>query len=369
MIIGRRRLAAAMACATLPAGAQGRDGLRAIAARHGITFGAAASTRWLGRDGAYDAALAREAAILVPEGEGKWDSLQPRQGQFTLRELEPILDFAARHAQSVRGHTLGWHTAMPRWVWAALDGAPAARAAALLEAHVAGVLALTRGRIADWDVVNEAIADPDLLPNQDLRDGIWWRSLGEGWIDLAFRTARAADPASRLVINDYGLEADWPRAAEKRARMLRLLRGLLARGVPVQAIGLQAHMPLDQPFAPAPLAHFLREVRSLGLEVLLTELDVIEPAGSPLREEDIPARDAAVAERAHAVVSTALASGCRMVLTWGLADPHSWLNAWAPARRADGAVVRALPLDAAYRRKPFWHALAQAFAGAPLHGR
>lgn len=365
-IMGRRRLIAGLALPALVPPAFGQpleEGLRAIAARRGITFGAAASTRWLGRDPAYDAALAREAATLVPEGEGKWDSLQPRQGQFTLREMEPILAFADRHGQAVRGHTLGWHTAMPRWVWAALDGAPAARAAALLEAHILGVLGMTRGRIRDWDVVNEAIADPDLLPDQDLRDGAWWRAIGPGWIDLAFQTARAADPESRLVINDYGLEADWPRAAEKRARMLRLLRGMRERGVPVQALGIQAHMPLDQPFSPAPFAAFLREVRGLGLEVLLTELDVIEPAGQPLRDADIPARDEAVAARAHAVVSTALAEGCRMVLTWGLADPHSWLNAWAPARRADGAVVRALPLDAQYRRKPFWHALARAFEG------
>jgi endo-1,4-beta-xylanase len=355
----RSFLGAAAALAARPAAAQDAA-LREIAARRGIGFGTAVQSALL-RQPRYAGAVAREAALLVPEGEGKWDSMQPEPGRFTTAELDPILAFAAANGQAVRGHTLVWHTALPRWVWAARHSP--AWAEATIAAHVRGCLALTRGRIADWDVANEVIADPDVLPNQDLRDSIWQRELGERYLDLAFRTARAADPAARLVLNEYGVEASWPRADEKRARMLRLLRGMLGRGVPVQAVGIQAHMPLDQPFAPAPFAAFLRELRGMGLEVLITELDVIEPEAAALRDEDIPTRDAAVAERAYAVVSTALAEGCRTVLTWGLADPHSWLNAWAPARRKDGAEVRALPLDREYRRKPMWHALARAFEG------
>jgi len=356
----RRSLIGSLALTALPAAAQ-EPGLRDIAARRGIAFGCAVNGRLLRADAPYAASVAREAGLLVPEGGGKWNAVQPEPGRFSLDGLQPILDFAAMHGQAVRGHTLVWHTALPRWVWEAR--LTPAGAEALLRNHVAGTLALTRGRIADWDVANEAIADPDVLPDQDLRDSIWQRALGVHYLDIAFRAAREADPALRLVLNEYGVEASWPRADEKRARLLRTLRGMLERGVPVQALGVQAHMPLDQPFAPAPFARFLREIRAMGLDVLLTELDVIEPEKAVLREQDIPARDAAVAERAHAVVATALAEGCRTVLTWGLADPYSWTNAWAPARRPDGAEVRALPLDRDFRRKPMWHALARAFEG------
>jgi endo-1,4-beta-xylanase len=357
-LIDRRTLLGAGILAALPASAQDLPPLREIGRRRGIAFGTAVHASLLGNP-AYSDPIAREAALLVPESEGKPDSLQPEPGRFSLGELQPILDFAQAKGQAVRGHTLVWHTALPAWMWAT----PSAQLEPVLEAHVAGTLALTRDRITDWDVVNEPIADPDVLPDQDLRDSIWQRAMGDRYLDIAFRAARAADPAARLVLNEYGVEASWPRADEKRARLLRTLRGMLSRGVPVQAVGIQAHMPLDQPFAPPPFAAFLRELRGMGLDVLLTELDVIEPEAATLRDEDIPARDAAVAERAYAVVSTALAEGCRTVLTWGLADPWSWLNLWEPARRQDGATVRALPLDGAGARKPMWHALARAFEG------
>lgn len=356
----RRSVLGSLAFAAMPAFAQ-ESGLRDIAARRGVAFGCAVQGNPRLSDPPYAAAVAQEAALLVPEGAGKWNSLQPAPGRFSLDRLQPILDFAAAHGQAVRGHTLVWHTSLPRWVWEA-QMTPAS-AEAMLREHIAGALALTRGRIRDWDVVNEVIADPDVLPDQDLRDSLWQRALGPRFLDIAFRAAQEADPDLRLVINEYGVEASWPRADEKRARLIRTIRGMQDRGVPVHAVGIQAHMPLDQPFEPAPFARFLRDLRGLGLDALLTELDVLEPEAAVLRDEDIPARDATVAERAHAVVSTALQEGCRTVLTWGIADHLSWVNAWAPARRPDGAEVRALPLDRDYRRKPMWHALARAFEG------
>lgn len=343
-------------------GAAGQEsGLRDIAASCGISFGSAVVDTVLNDIPAYAAAIAREAALLVPEAAGKWDALQPEPGRFDFSGLARILDFAATHRQSVRGHTLVWGLFIPSWVEEA--AATPARAQSLIESHIAAVLAFTRGRITEWDVINEPVADPRRLPGGDLRDSIWLRMLGERYLDVAFRAAHAADPTLRLVLNEYGVEASGWRADEKRRRLLRLLRGLLDRGVPLHAVGVQAHMRLADGFSSSAFGGFLRELRRMRLDVLLTELDVIEPERMPLRDEDISARDAAAAERVHAVVTTALAEGCRTVLTWGLADPFSWLNAWPPGRRPDGAQVRALPLDNGFNRKPMWHAMARAFEG------
>ena len=54
----------------------------------------------------------------------KWDATEPQQGRFTFATGDAITDFARAHGQSVRGHTLVWHSQLPGWV-AALDAGAA----------------------------------------------------------------------------------------------------------------------------------------------------------------------------------------------------------------------------------------------------
>ncbi len=151
---------------------------------------------------------------------------------------------------------------------------------------------------------------------------------------------------------------------EKRRRVLALARGMRDRGVPVDAVGLQGHLRLEDPFSAPKLAGFVRSLRALDLQVLVTELDVIE-SEADLRA-DPAERDARSAALVHAFVSTVLEAGGGAVLCWGLSDRYSWANTepGAPAA-ALGRTARPLPLDGEYLRKPMWHALARAFEGRP----
>ncbi|MBV1797383.1 endo-1,4-beta-xylanase [Siccirubricoccus sp. G192] len=356
---GRRHLLAAAATVAGALPAQATEGLRSIAARHGVTYGCAVQADWLQTDAVYAAAIAREAAALVPEGGAKWWDLRPAEGRFDFSALDAITGFAAKHGQVVRGHTLVWHAAMRPWTEAALEAGPA-RARRELEAHLDGVLGHAAGSIRDWDVANEAVADP-WNSTELLKDSPWLRALGPAYLDLAFRLARARDLGLTLTYNDYGCEHDTPHDAEKRRRVLALVRGMLDRGVPIDAVGLQGHLHRDAAFSAPALASFVRSLRDLGLAVLITELDVIEP---PEPSDPAP-RDAAAAAITHAFVSTVLEAGGRAVLTWGITDPYSWANTEPAMARADGLPGRPLPLDAGFRPKPMWHALARAFAGQP----
>ncbi len=361
-----RRRAAITLAAGLPACSFAQTGpalppLRQQVRPAGRSFGAAIRSEILTTDAAYAALYAAEADILTPEWESKWEALQPEEGRYDYEHLNKILAFSQQNQQRLRGHALIWHQAMPPWLANALTEGPS-RARGVLEAHFNGVLAATRPSIRDWDVVNEPIANPagsdqPQAGDNPMRETPWFRALGRDYVETALRWARALDPTLRLTINEYGVEEATPDAATKRARLLALLRHLLDRNCPLDAIGIQAHLQLRRPFQAEPFARFVGEIRDMGLAVLITELDIREADALP---EGMPARDAAVAERARDFIAAAVGAGCRTVLTWGLSDRDSWLAREAGVARADGVATRGLPYDEALQRKPMWHALAGA---------
>ncbi|WP_043832422.1 endo-1,4-beta-xylanase [Muricoccus aerilatus] len=344
-------------------GGQG-PGLYQIARAKGFTFGAAVQSGLLAGDPSYAAIYENEAGLLVPEYEGKWATLQPKEGEFDFAALDGVVGWGLARGRPTRGHALVWHESFPDWaVSAVAEGAPRARS--VMAAHIARVLSTTRLRIRDWDVVNEAVADP---PGSDtpqaqgeLRDTPLLRALGPSYIDTAFRLAREQDATLRLVLNDYGVEEDTPWAEEKRRRLLALVRGMLQRRVPIDAVGIQAHLQLVRPFSGAVFASFVNALRAEGLSVLVTELDVREGNALP---EDYVARDRLVGDRVTAFMESAIGAGVKTFLTWGLADRHSWLVTFAGVARPDGKLHRGLPLDWEYNRKEMWRAMARAFSGA-----
>ena len=368
LILGAAASAAVFPRAAFAAGDE--PPLREIAALRGLPFGVAVQADWFEGDPGFAATTAREASMLVPEGSTKWYDLRPYESVFDFSELDPITLFAARHGQTVRGHTLVWHAAMRKWTYEALNEGPR-RGRALLETHIDRVLGYTASTIRDWDVANETVADP-WNSSELLKDTPWLRSIGPDYLDFAFRLARQRDPALTLTYNDYGCEHDTDFDDEKRRRVLALVGGMRDRNVPIDAVGLQGHLHRDNRFSARKVTEFVRSVLALDLKVIITGLDVIEPE----TQSDPAARDAKCAEIVHAFVSTVLETGgCTAVLCWGVSDQYSWTNtqpSLTPAEGAPGTAgskvggpARPLPFDDQYRRKPMWYALARAFEGRP----
>jgi endo-1,4-beta-xylanase len=183
--------------------------------------------------------------------------------------------------------------------------------------------------------------------------------MGPDYIDLAHRTAREADPTALLVVNEYGVELDSPEHEARRAALLDLLRRMQRSGTPVDAVGIQGHLPCagGPPFSASRLRRFLAEIARLGLTIQITELDVID--------NDAPAdrttRDKMVADADSRFLDAALDEpAVKMVLTWGLSDRYSWL---AKSRR-DQLPSRPLPFGADLEPKPAFEAMARAFTHA-----
>lgn len=356
-MITRRALMAAGAAGlvtsplAVPAFAQ-QQSLASLARSRGLIYGAAAASYEL-RDADFPPLLAREAAMLVPEYEMKRHVVEPRPGAYDFSGIDTLLAFAGAHGMAFRGHPLVWYAANPPWLEEAVLTAHNDR---LLTGYIAVLAGRYRGKMHSLDVINEALAQD----GSGYRQSFWLKRFGESYLDIAFHAARAADPSALLVYNDYGCEAETPATAKLRSNCLKLLDGLIARGAPVGALGLQGHLSAFGPRVDQKkLRAFLTEIEARKLTILVTELDVDDEGGA----SDIAARDRAVADEAERFLDVVLASpATKAVLSWGLsdryADPSDSLK-----RRMLGWRDRKFPYDSALSAKPLRGALARALSG------
>ncbi len=355
-------LLSAPAVALLPSAGRAQDSepLKVHAARKGLVYGAAVQTAYL-ENRRFADAFSTECAMLVPEWQMKWGAIEKQRGERDYSGADKLVAFAEENGLGVRGHTAVWANNMPEWARSAIKGPDGQE---ILDKHTRAVIDHFKGRLAHWDVVNEAIEPGNGRPD-GLRSSVLLGALGPGYIGHAFDVAANTDPAATRYYNDTGC---WAATAEHEARRratLGLLSELKADGVPVQGLGMQAHLEADTvPFDPKVFRAFLKEVADLGLEIMVTELDVNDRYVSG--DLPIEQRDARVAEMTQRYLDTVLDEpAVTGVMTWGISDRHTWLNndnRWA---RKDGRTNRCLPLDTALRRKPMWQAMADAFDAAP----
>ncbi len=326
----------------------GPRSLRAHAAAHGMLAGCAVNPDLLDGEPDYARTVADQANIVVAENAMKWAALRPSPTQFDFRKADDVVVFALSHDQKIRGHNLCWHNALPSWFASTVTKDNAAQ---FLTRHIQTVAGRYAGKLHSWDVVNEAI-DPKSGRPDGLRDSPWLELAGPSYIELAFRTARQADPSALLTYNDYGIELDTPEQIDKRGQVMMLVRRLQARGVPIDAVGVQSHLSAGD--APgAGLIHFIRELRTMGLRVFITEMDVNDRK----LPEPVPERDAAVAKTYRDYLTMMLAEpNVNVALTWGITDRYTWLNGLAHASRPDGKPERPLPFDYDYNPTPAFFA-------------
>ncbi|KUM74868.1 endo-1,4-beta-xylanase [Streptomyces curacoi] len=331
--------AAAAALLTLgaaPAQAAGTP-LRDLAAAKGKVMGTAVTGSKL--TGTYGEIASREFNALTPGNAMKWGSVEPTRGNFDWAEADRIVTFAEAHGQQLRGHTLVWHSQNPSWL---TNGSwTSAELGQLMKDHIALEVGRYKGRLATWDVVNEPF-------NEDgtYRQTLWYNGLGADYIAQALTAARAADPSAKLYINDYNVEG----VNAKSTALYNLVKSLKERGVPIDGVGLQAHLILGQ--VPSTMQQNIQRFADLGVDVAITELDI---------RMQLPADSAKLTRQAadyKAVMNACLAvSRCVGVTVWGFTDSDSWIPDTFPGQGA------ATPYDENYAPKPAYHAIAEALGG------
>jgi endo-1,4-beta-xylanase len=346
-------------CIPLPLRAQAATvSLHQLASAKGVMFGSCLALKYFGQSAAYQQLFLAQCNIATPEVHMKWSSLSSQPGVYDFSQADRFVSFCAAHQLRVRGHALIWHDALPAWVGPELTGG---RGQGIMTDHIRSVAGHLAGKLYSWDVVNEVL-DPGSNRPDGLRDSPWLHSNGVDYIEQAFRATAAADPNALLIWNESYLEVSNGFGNAKRTAMLALLDKMLARGVPIYGIGIEAHLRGDQAavLGDASYESFLGQLARRGMKMFITELDV-QDLNLPA---DTGARDRAVAAMYSSFLTASLRQpAVKAIVTWGLADSFSWIAGYRP--RHDGLPVRPLPFDANFQPKPAYYAIAGALESAP----
>ena len=236
--------------------------------RHAFAFGSAVSAEWIATPGGPDHERYRSTITacfnkVVFENNLKWDAWRtdrpggPEHRERTMRALA----WLEERGIAVRGHVMvwpSWHT-VPAYVGKLRDDPAALRRA--VDDHIADQTSALRGRLAEWDVVNESYAHHDLLD-----------VLGRGEMIRWFQLARQGDPGVRLFYNDYIMFAGEGPGSPSRY-FHDTIRFLQEGGAPIGGIGEQGHFGGNPP-SPESILRTFDRFAAFGLPIQISEFDI-----------------------------------------------------------------------------------------------
>jgi endo-1,4-beta-xylanase len=284
----------------------------------------------------------------------KWSSVESSKGSFNFANADAEVGMAQCANMRVRGHNLVWASGQQTPSYAAGDGtnssANQAAVSANIQEHIQNEVQHFGNKVYAWDVVNEPLdpSQPDCLLH-----GPFYQVLGKSYIDIALQAARTYAPAgTKLFINDYSTTDPG-----RLACLVRVVRDLQARGIPIDGIGHEMHNAINYPSTEAIVSAIDRVANSLpGIDQQITELDMsVYNAGDTASNygNDIP--PAVLSEQGwlykrYFDLFRRLSRKVSAVTLWGMADDDTWLDSF-PVVRTDYP----LPFDQGLQAKPaYW---------------
>jgi endo-1,4-beta-xylanase len=304
--------------------------LRALGAQQGLRIGTAVDAAQLGSNKAYTGIVADQFSVVTAENAMKWDAVEPTQGVHNWKAADDLVKFAQQNGQAVRGHTLMWHNQLPGWLTTGVANGSItdAQLRDILHQHVTDEVTHFKGKVWQWDVVNEVFANSWETPQADglNADDFWVKHLGSGVIADVFRWAHQADPKALLMYNDYNISGEDGTNVKFQA-VYDFVKNLRKQGVPIDGIGEQGHLDTQYGFDAQRYQADLQAYGDLGLKVAITEADVRTFVNNST--DQVPTD--ALAQFAQPYEFSELLKGCQLVsqcisfTAWGVYDGDSWI--------------------------------------------
>ncbi len=309
----------------------------------------AAVKMYLLKEKYYSDILKKEFASITPESEMKWNTVRPTEKQFVFDKGDRIVDFARQNGIRVHGTTLIWakDSVYPKW----LRNYKGDKAAweKLFKTHIQTVVKHYKGKVASWDVVNEA-----LTPDGGYKDCIWLRKLGKDYIARAYTYAHQADPDAKLFYNDYSQEF----GGKKMAAILSLVAQAKKNKIPVHGLGFQLHTNTYNDNVE--LIENINAAAATGLLLHLSEVEVQARRDMPNTFKMSKSLLNTQAAKYKAITKAYLAIPKKQqfgITTWGVGDADSFRN--KDVKNHDHPLL----FDLDYKPKPAYYAMLEALQG------
>jgi endo-1,4-beta-xylanase len=307
-----------------------------------------------------DRLIKGEFNAITAENVMKSAMIHPEYNRYDFEQADRFVAYGLKNKMYVVGHTLIWHSQLSPFV-SKISSADSLKL--FMADHIKTIVGRYSGKIASWDVVNEAL-------NEDgtLRPSVFFNKLGDRYIQEAFELAARADPKVELYYNDYNIEQP-----AKRKGAMEIIRKLQANGTKIDGVGIQGHWHLSNNNL-KDIEDAIVDFSKLGIKVAFTELDIsVLPNPENLNGADVGQRfegksainpypdalpdsvETALAKRYEDIFRIFLKHRDKIsrVTFWGVDDGHSWLNGWPVPGRTNYPLL----FDRAFEPKKAYEAI------------
>ncbi len=300
----------------------------------------------------YRQIVSQEASSITADLEMKPSRISPQKGIYNFAGADYLVDFARSQKKRVHGHTLVWYiNTSPAWLKQIQDST---ELETTLQTYIQTVGTHFAGKVASWDVVNEAFGNQGEVRKDSLDTSgrtlfNVGKILGSDYVARMFQYAHKADPNAQLFYNDYAQET----RPDKLKSIIAMANDFKRRGIPIHGLGLQMHISIDTP--DVGIENAIQKLAETGLLIHISELDI---ALNPGKKKDFTATPELIEkqyQKYRFVVSTYKKKvppkqqfGITM---WGVDDGTSWIPGHCQC------TDYALPFDANFARKRAYQGL------------